>query len=183
MTEKLKNLYAKCLLNFDDIKLLLTEFNEINNDPEAFLHEYFFELRRNIDLYAEEAIYDIERTRIDLINKMNLFEKECLLQSKSLVFNNENSSLKLKFDRISREFDDHYNSFILQNSNKNEQSMKQIVKETKELEQQINEFKSKLIMNKNFIFLQAKTIPPNYLFGKLVVTNYHTSRIENELTG
>ena len=61
-------------------------------------------------------------------------------------------------------------------------SYNNILKDKKLIVNKVEKFKSDLIMEKNFIFIQKNVKSSSeYLFGDLLLTNFYTDNIENDL--
>jgi len=174
-----------CMENFkasienylNEIKLLKNEFDQLKHNPGLFIYDYFLNLRTNIDLYAEEAIYAIQTTQSILIAELKTYEKECFklenLNEKMIgnietVLNRNLNERKLLIDQITEKSQMN----ILKNS---------ILEDKKSLSNSVEKFKSDLIMERNFVFIQKNVKPPSYLFGDLILTRFFTDNTENDL--
>jgi hypothetical protein len=78
---------------FNEYHVILRELNEnlkeieaIRKDPENYIHEYFRELTRQVDLRRETLIEDIHKYSDELIQKIEKLKQECL--AKSRVYEN-----------------------------------------------------------------------------------------------
>ena len=161
-----------------EIDLLRNEFDQLKQNPGLFIYDYFLNLRTNIDLYAEEAIYAIQTTQSILIGELKTHEKECLNRSEDLneklienietVLNRNLFERKLLIDQLT----DKSQMNILKNS---------ILTDKKSLISSVEKLKSDLIMERNFVFIQKSVKPPSYLFGDLILTNFFTDNCENDL--
>lgn len=139
--------------NEKDLKEYIEEFKFTFKCPKLFISNYFSKTRTEVDISAEKLlglnvnstqIYDkINNNRIAIINEINSFEEECLLnlkknsiKDKSLV-DDLNESIKV----IDNELDNKYD----------------IKKHANYVFRQYNKLKTHLFLNKGLIFTQRLT--------------------------
>ena len=89
--EEYKSAIDKCSL-FDD---LLKRFNKIKNDPERGIYKEISDLKNEVDLRREEMKLKIDKESLEMIEKLDEFEKECKLKAVSLK---SDSKLNEKFE-------------------------------------------------------------------------------------
>jgi hypothetical protein len=162
----------------NEIETIKNEFDQLKANPDLFIFEYFLSIRTNIDIYAEEAIYSIQKSRFALIDEIKEYEKECLLNkandlNQTLINNIENLIAQISLNYLNDDDNDLKNV---------EQCHNNILKDKKLIVNKVEKFKSDLIMEKNFIFIQKNVKSSSeYLFGDLLLTNFYTDNIENDL--
>ena len=161
----------------NEITIIQNDFEQLKKNPDLFIFEYFLNLRTNIDLYAEEAIYAIQSTQSILIEEIKAYEKECLLRAE-----NVNENLINKIEKII-DLNLNERTGILCDVHETQLELlrNDILEDKKDLITNIENLKSDLMMQKNFIFIQKNFKPPSYLFGDLMITNFYTENIENDL--
>jgi len=137
--------------NEKDLREYIEEFKFTFKCPKLFVSNYFSKYRTEVDIAAEKLlglnygstqIYDkINNNRIAIINEINAYEEECLLNlkkklEKSLV-NDLNESIKV----IDNELD---NKFAIK-------------KHSSYVFRQYNKLKTYLFLNRGLIFTQRLT--------------------------
>ena len=61
----------------EELKSFLREIQDLINDPKNYIHECVSELKRDIDLRREEIKLEIDEISDEMIDRLELFEKEC----------------------------------------------------------------------------------------------------------
>ena len=75
---------------FENLNQLINEYEKLNSD--AFVYDYFSEIRNKVDLHREELVKEINERSEEIIQKLKLIEEEYKLnksQLKSLISINE----------------------------------------------------------------------------------------------
>lgn len=70
----------------DNCKLfgdLLDRFDKIKNDPETRIKEEISEIKNKVDLRREELKQEIDKESLEMIEKLDDFEKDCIASIKS----------------------------------------------------------------------------------------------------
>ena len=71
--EEYNSAFKKCT-KFED---LLEQFNKAKNDPETRIHSVLSDLRNKVDLKREELKQEIDKKALEIIEKINEYEKDC----------------------------------------------------------------------------------------------------------
>jgi hypothetical protein len=69
--------------SFEILKSILDEAKLLSNDPANFIHEFFSDLKNEIDLKKEEYVAKIEEKYEKMINEVLEIEKECKIKAKN----------------------------------------------------------------------------------------------------
>lgn len=169
----------------NQIREIQMEFEQLKNNPDLFIFDYFLNLRTNIDIFAEEAICAIQTSQNILIEEIKAYEKECLIKAEELNQNRIKSiSNVLDLNLNSRQqILNEINAAKESDLNESELNVLQnnIIEDKKLLIAKIEKFKSDLLLEKNFIVVQKSLKPPSYLFGDLIFTDFYTDSDENDL--
>ena len=75
---------------FENLNQLINEYEKLKSD--AFVYDYFSEIRNKVDLHREELVKEINERSEEIIQKLKLIEEEYKLnksQLKSLISINE----------------------------------------------------------------------------------------------
>lgn len=172
---ELQKLHSHIQANINAIKTNLLDLENLQNNSDSFIHEYFLEIRLNIDLFAEQAIKQIKESCQDLITHLNQVERQCIANTPSLKTSSNISHIRNK-QYLIPDCSDSIKDNV-------EELSSQILVEKKLSQESIQLFKSALLMKKNYIFLPKRLELPEYLFGSLITTDFYTDYAENELVG
>lgn len=170
---ELEKLLSQIQANIAAIQANLLNRENLFNNGHSFIQEYFLEIRLNIDLFAEQAIKQIKESRQDLITQLNDVEHQCVANIPSIKAANSTNQISNRQYVIPNCCDSNKDQMVQLNS--------QIIADKKLTKESIQSFKNVLLMRKNYIFLQKRQEPPDYLFGSLLTTDFHTDPIENDL--
>jgi hypothetical protein len=89
-----------------DLNTKLKEFEEINNDPENYISEYFGELTRQVDLRRETLIKDIHHHSDELLQNIDRLKEECVANSKKATkIKDSINAIKTKMNILNQTFD------------------------------------------------------------------------------
>ena len=102
--------YNSVLEKLNDFEELLEQFNKAKNDPETRIHSVLSDLRNKVDLKREELKQDIDKKALEIIEKINEYEKECKesiklhsnLDSKICEWENELKQSRLFLNTLER---------------------------------------------------------------------------------
>ncbi len=73
------------------LKSILDEAKLLSNDPVNFIHEFFSDLKNEIDLKKEESVAKIEDEYEKIINEVLEVEKECKIKAKNKAIDLDSS--------------------------------------------------------------------------------------------
>jgi len=88
-----------------DLNKNMKEMEAIRNDPEDYIHEYFGELTRQVDLRRETLIEDIHKYSDEIIQNIEKLKQECLAKSKEATKIKDLATIKAKMNELNSMFD------------------------------------------------------------------------------
>ena len=141
--EEHKSAFDKCSL-FND---LLERFKKIKNDPDTRINEEISELKNQVDIRREEMKLKIDKESLEMIEKLDEFEKDCKLKAVSLK---SDSKLNEKFETWKnslKEWQQSLNSFERNIDNWNRVS-KESTSNLKDLHIEFINFKREIFLNR-----------------------------------
>jgi len=88
-----------------DLNKSMKEMEAIRNDPDNYIHEYFGELARQVDLQRETLIRDINEYSDELIQKIEKLKQECVAKSKETTqITDDIDTIKSKMNELNSTF-------------------------------------------------------------------------------
>ena len=147
------------LINF---KKKINELKALEKDPENYIHEYFSELRNQIDLDREVCKELVDKHYLEIIDKVNKCEEDCKSKIKDynayLIFEDKLKKLKEYLDVLKINVK-KWNEVRAESNNN-------IIK----LNNKISNLQNELLLNKSYAFVPRKsTLEDN--FGSLKIVS------------
>jgi len=169
---------------FSDFKRLLADMNkryqeieQLSQDPESFISDYFTELTRQVDLRKENLIEDIGQYSYELIQKIDSLKKECLLNSRnaSKSFERNAEGIRERLDKLNDMFSSYMND--KKEMDLNDKKLEEMIsqKESSQIVEMmgrvLNQKRFQLNGNKFYNFLPSD-IRVETMFGSINTSDY-----------
>jgi len=167
---------------FKDYSKIIQDLNEnwkeietIQKDPENYIHEYFAELTRQVDLRRETLIEEIHKYSDELIQKIEKLRQDCVVKSKEATrITQDLATIKVKLNELNSMF----NSLEIDDIKLEEIMSKKKSKELNELMGPVSEqYKFELHGKKYYKFL-TNEIKLENIFGLLSCFDYDIDNIK-----
>ena len=152
----LNEIQRSTIESFKKLDSILNQYNSI--DSETMIYDYFFNIRNKVDLHRERLIEEINERSNDIINELNMLEKECKLNAAKLNKISNLKSIDLSLWKSQLRMPDI-------NLNKINNLYDNINTIIKEIQSDMENYKNDLLMDRNIEFSPLN----NNLFGKLKI--------------
>lgn len=158
--EEYNSAFKKCA-KFED---LLEQFKKVKNHPETRIHEVLNDLRNKVDLRREVLKHQIDKEAMEMIEKIDEYEKECKASIKS------DSSLdnKIKAWENDLEHSQLFLKTLKRNTDKWNEISNRILSHLKDLQSDFMKLNENLFLNR----LDEFMYPDLKLTGK----DFHVTR-------
>ena len=97
--------FTKSKTSLKSFKDRIDELKSLKNDSEVFLHEYFLELRNEIDIDRETAKVSIDIHFLGLIDEVEQIEAECKGKSGGLGKDIDIKKFEIDFEKLRKDLD------------------------------------------------------------------------------
>jgi len=146
--------FAATKESLKNFKEKIDELKSFNKDG-VYIHEYFSQLRNEIDIEREMVKLKIEEHYLNLIDEVNDIKEKCisksvdsnkLIEDEVKTFEEKLGSFRVEFDKLEIDFDKWEN--IREGSNY----------QLKEINEKIIKFKDDLLLNNVYTFVSNTTL-------------------------
>jgi hypothetical protein len=156
------------------LKSILDEAKLLSNDPVNFIHEFFSDLKNEIDLKKEESVAKIEDEYEKIINEVLEVEKECKIKAKNKAIDLE--IMVQEIDYTLKKWNESVNQLDFDSKDDEWKSIRfEAAKEIQKLEDEMDKFKDELFLNKKYSFHPRRD--SDYFFGYFCAQNYEIGKI------
>ena len=154
------------------MKRLIEQFENLKEDSDLYIHEYFNEIKNKIDLHKEAQMMILEKSHDKLISQIERIASECKSRDKNAfphkVIDNSKSKLEKWLHNLS------IPNFDL------ELEWKEIKlsaeQETIKIAEIYDKYKDFMLLNKEFCFLPSK-VDENNFFGQLQIQDNQVNHL------
>jgi len=158
------------------LKSILDEAKLLSNDPVNFIHEFFSDLKNEIDLKKEESVAKIEDEYEKIINEVLEVEKECKIKAKNKAIDLE--KMVQEIDYTLKKWNESVNQLDFDSKDDEWKSIRfEAAKEIQKLEDEMDKFKDELFLNKKYSFQPSKNSKDDKYFGEFYAKNYEIGKI------
>jgi len=131
------------------LKSILDEAKLLSNDPVNFIHEFFSDLKNEIDLKKEESVAKIEDEYEKIINEVLEVEKECKIKAKNKAIDLE--KMVQEIDYTLKKWNESVNQLDFDSKDDEWKSIRfEAAKEIQKLEDEMD--------TKNIVFIRVEIV-------------------------
>jgi len=156
------------------LQSILDEAKLLSNDPAYFVHEFFSDLKNEIDQKKEEYVEKIEEKYETIMNQVLELEKECKAKTKKEA--NDLEKIIQEVDDTLKKWNESLNQLNFSKDDEWKSMRFDAAKQVEKLEDEMEKLKNDLLLNKDYEFIPID-IKDETLFGNFQVSNFEIGKI------
>ena len=99
-------MFEACSKNIKEAEVNLAKIDQLTNDSEIFIYEFFEEIKRQVDHRRETLKVKIDDYSDDIINKINQTQKKCYILIKTVkLVTAEIEKIRNELNQFTKDFD------------------------------------------------------------------------------
>ena len=165
--------YNECKNILTNLTQHLNELESLSKEPNSFINEYFFKLRKQIKHSADQLKEKIDTYANEIVETLNEAESKCLGKSKNLdAINQELNESKVLVNKLTTDF----NSFQI-----SDQILEDIIQKAINARATFENKSKKLqsiFLDENIYTFQTNELKINDIFGRLHFEGFKVRRVK-----
>jgi hypothetical protein len=155
----LGEIYEKANEEYNNLQSSFEKINNLINDPRNFIYEHVYELKRKIDLRREKLKIKIDSICNEMIEKLDIFQKECYENSEILRLKEKNAQLINEVQTNLDKWNVDNKNFLLMIDDSKRKKIQLKAKELDiKLDTRLKELEQELLMYKVWTFKENKDV-------------------------